>query len=94
LALLLSLFAAELTAALAHSWYPHSCCNDQDCGPVDLVMQEPDGTYVLWRGGLYVLVPRSFPIQVSQDSRAHVCISQDFHTGEAEVSCVFLPANS
>jgi hypothetical protein len=36
---------------MAHSWYPHECCSENDCKPVpcDEIMPQKDGSY-LFRG--------------------------------------------
>jgi hypothetical protein len=78
----------------AHSWYPMECCNDQDCRPIDKLVNNGDGTFEVWVGHQMLRVPRDFPIQQSLDSDAHVCLAPDFHTGEMELLCMFVPGFS
>ena len=51
-------------AAVAHSWYPHYCCHDNDCKPVPCkeLVETPHG--LLWRG---VVVFNDTQVKPSQD---------------------------
>jgi len=80
--------------ALGHSWYPHECCHDQDCAPVDQVQSVPelDGIIVSSKIGT-ALVPATFPKRESKDNRMHVCLRKS-QSGENKVICLFLPPES
>jgi hypothetical protein len=72
---LVGAFALFLGAsvALAHSWYPHWCCNDDDCRELfeeqgEIVQRAPGG-WRLWDGRF---VPRE-SARPSPDSRFHLC---------------------
>ena len=78
--------------ALAHSWYPHRCCNDMDCFPAESTHRDGHGNLVLSRGRIVVRIPRSFPIEASPDGKVHFCVWDSGWGYEAR--CVFLPADS
>lgn len=90
---LLALLVLQCSAnpAMAHSWYPKACCNDRDCRPIDKLVGKIDGSYEVWSGAIYLIVPRGFPIQQSEDSEAHICFVPDFYSGEPDILCVFMP---
>jgi hypothetical protein len=69
---LLLLLALLPSAAMAHSWYPVSCCHDQDCKrvPCDELVETQDG----YRYG-EVTFSKSAE-KPSQDRWCHVCISK------------------
>jgi hypothetical protein len=77
--------------ALAHSWYPPQCCNEQDCRKVDRIEHLPDGTMLLHTGMLVVQVPRGFKEMPSKDADAHVCFYRNY-MGRYVPRCVFMPA--
>ncbi len=92
---LVSALAQSVRPALAHSWYPHECCNDGDCAPVE------SATWVVPAGGgrpqLRVstklgtaTVPDNLPRRPSHDGRMHACIIYD-EFGEKSVLCLFVP---
>ncbi len=75
--------------AMAHSWYPHYCCSDQDCMKVDFI--EPvDGGIYMSVGALRVFVPEAMEKRPSQDNDAHICLLRT-QSGRYRVRCVFLP---
>ena len=90
-----TIFGATAPSASAHDWYPHECCHDKDCAPVESMTRiDPagDGTpymVVTSKHGKAIL-RRDFPTRESKDSRMHVCLGQ-YDTGEKEVICIFIP---
>ncbi|MFZ4806122.1 MAG: hypothetical protein ACOYLQ_02615 [Hyphomicrobiaceae bacterium] len=78
----------------AHSWYPHWCCNDQDCQPVDTIQHNADGSMEITAGGIFVQIPKGFPSDVSGDRRIHVCTYYDPDVQLYRPRCLFLPATS
>jgi hypothetical protein len=50
------------------------CCHDMDCHRADEVGRRPENTLVLSRGNIRMRVPRSFPIEVSPNSKSHFCV--------------------
>ena len=81
--------------AKAHAWYPHECCHDKDCAPVESMAPiVPAGggapqVVVASKHGKAIL-RRSASIRESKDSRMHVCMGR-YDTGDMEVICLFLP---
>jgi hypothetical protein len=90
-----AIFGATAPSASAHDWYPHECCHDKDCAPVEsmtLITPAGGGTpymVVASKHGKAIL-RRDFPTRESKDSRMHVCLGQ-YDTGEKEVICIFIP---
>ena len=84
------------THAVAHEWYPHECCHDQDCGVVTELTFLPDGGMKIRTDTGFAVVPRGFSIRPSRDSKAHACLRQNGpdveHLGWVVV-CLFLPGN-
>jgi hypothetical protein len=70
--------------------YPKRCC--AACHAADTVNRLADGTIELARGEIRIRVPRTFPIEVSQDGQAHFCVWESGWGPEPR--CVFLPADS
>jgi hypothetical protein len=87
------LIGSGLQQAIAHSWYPPLCCNEIDCSPVTAIVYNKDGSILMEAGHISVLVPKGFPVEPSQDSRAHVCVYRDVR-GRYHPRCVFLPAET
>jgi hypothetical protein len=77
-------------AALAHQWYPKTCCNDQDCFPADHIERRGDGSLKIRTGPITVIVPPGFEASASRDNRVHVCVWRD-GLGKYHARCVFLP---
>lgn len=75
-----SVIAAMPVPARAHDWYPYSCCHNQDCGPVDSVAPQGDGSRLVTvtraGGKMTVVIPREFKEQSSPDGRLHVCVTE------------------
>jgi hypothetical protein len=92
---LCSMIAQLPEPADAHSWYPKECCRNDDCAPVDSVVQVvPVGggklqLIVTSRHGT-ALIPQDFPMRESQDGRMHVCMRADPYGGK-DVMCFFTP---
>jgi hypothetical protein len=90
-----TIFGVTAPSASAYDWYPHECCHDKDCAPVEsMTLITPAGG-----GAPYMVVAskhgqailrRDFPTRESKDSRVHVCLGQ-YDTGEKEVICIFIP---
>jgi hypothetical protein len=94
--------AVEWYQRAAHEnphWYPWECCHNQDCAPVDsvvevivhanghkqLVVKSKHGT---------VEVPVDLPARESKDGRMHVCIRPEEDFSKMKVICVFLPPDT
>ena len=81
---------------LAHSWYPHECCEDDHCYPVTWMEDSKEGTKVKTEDGLQVTVPNSFHRQSSPDGQYHLCFRKNewrlFH--RLEVFCFFTPGQA
>jgi hypothetical protein len=92
LCVIMMLLAAS--EAMAHKWYPHECCHDEDCGVVTELMVLPDGSMKIRTEAGFGVVPRGFDIRPSLDSQAHACLRQNGpdveHLGWVIV-CLFLP---
>ena len=99
LAALILGFAAAVGAisAEARSWYPAQCATVDYCAPVQsaLIISIDNGAPQLLvasdRGR--VIVPKDFPIQLSDDERLHVCLRYD-PFGSLEVTCLFVPVHA
>jgi hypothetical protein len=78
--------------AVAHSWYPHYCCSDQDCMKVDHIEYVVGGMYMT-TGQIRVFVPDAMEKRPSQDADAHICLLRT-QSGRYRVRCVFLPGTS
>ncbi len=77
--------------SLAHSWYPHYCCSDQDCVKVDRIEYVPDGMYMT-AGQMRVFVPDTMEKRPSEDTDAHICVMRT--QSGLRVRCVFLPGTA
>ena len=88
---------AAATQVVAHGWYPHECCHDQDCSIVTELTVLPDGSMKVRTEVGFAVVPRGFDIRASRDSKAHACLRQNGpdveHLGWVVV-CLFLPGVS
>jgi hypothetical protein len=74
--------------AVAHDWYPVSCCSGCDCGPVPATeIEEIDWSHVRDKvtGGILT----GSQIHESQDGEWHLCNRGCVRTGEP--ICVFRP---
>jgi hypothetical protein len=72
--------------ALAHSWYPVSCCSEQDCRPLveekgETVTESTDG-WRLWDGRI---IARGIA-KLSPDRQFHLC-----ETRTKTILCFFAP---
>ena len=84
--------------AYPHDWYPHDCCHDQDCSPVDKVTWfTPSGggrplMIISTRHGT-AIVPDDLPTQQSNDGRMHACLRHSLGDPYVDVSviCFFVP---
>lgn len=86
LAWLVTSLALGASPALAHDWYPVSCCSDRDCRPLleeggETVTELRDG-WRLWDGRV---IARSIA-RLSPDRRFHICESP-----ARTVLCFFAP---
>ena len=58
-----TIFGATAPSAGAHDWYPHECCHDKDCAPVESmtrIVPAGDGTpymVVTSKHGKAILIP-------------------------------------
>ena len=74
LALLIIATLLAAIPALAHSWYPLSCCGDMDCFPIacDQLVETVSGWLYVPTGNLFKLEQ----VQPSQDHNCHVCLGR------------------
>jgi hypothetical protein len=77
--------------AAAHDWYPHACCHDVDCAPVDQAETLPDGSLRLTSRVGTTDVPPSFPRQDSPDGQMHICMVRYSHLDGMKPVCFFVP---
>jgi len=88
----LTIFAfAVLVAAvpaLAHSWYPLTCCGNMDCFPVacDQLVETVSGLLYVPTGNLL----KREQVQPSQDLHCHVCLGRG---GDHRSICAFIVPN-
>lgn len=81
-------FSFQVRKALAHDWYPASCCSGHDCHPIetDELIEQADGSWV------YLPTKTVFPkdkIHPSRDNKFHVCIgTYEFNKGQP--LCAFI----
>lgn len=91
-----AMLLAAAPEAIAHKWYPHECCHDQDCGEVTELTLLPDGSLKVRTEVGFAVVPRGFDVRPSLDDAAHACLRQNGpdveHLGWVVV-CLFLPGN-
>ncbi len=85
-------FSSILNPSRAHSWYPHYCCNDQDCTKVDRIEYVPSGMYMI-AGEMRIFVPDTMEKRPSQDTDAHICVMRT-QSGRFRVRCVFMPGTA
>jgi hypothetical protein len=70
-----------------------SCCNNQDCRPVQYQMM-PDGRVYMYPDGRVILVPPHLVMRrPSDDGNAHWC-GIVLSTGDAATFCAILPPQS
>ena len=89
------------TPAYSHDWYPHDCCHDQDCSPVDSVnwFVPPGGgkplMMVTSKHGVGVVL-ENVSLRESKDSRMHVCLQKPSSDpfGDSLIICLFIPPPS
>ena len=88
----LTIFAfAVLVAAvpaLAHFWYPLTCCGNMDCFPVacDQLVETVSGLLYVPTGNLF----KREQVQPSQDLHCHVCLGRG---GDHRSICAFIVPN-
>jgi hypothetical protein len=92
--LCVSMMLLAAPAAVAHKWYPHECCHDEDCSVVTELTFLADGSIKIRTATGFGVVPRGYTIRPSLDSKAHACLRQNGpdveHLGWVVV-CLFLP---
>jgi hypothetical protein len=90
---LLILFLLFASPAVAHDWYPYSCCSSQDCQPVpcEELSENKSGS---WNYGTYNFTPAQ--VKPSQDKNCHVCIHEytQFGGSQKMPMCVFIQQGS
>ena len=84
--LALALLTVASFSALAHDWYPISCCSDKDChalveGNGETVTETVEG-WKLWDGRI---IARDIA-KLSPDQRFHLC-----ETPARRILCFFAP---
>jgi hypothetical protein len=81
----------------AHEWYPHECCDENDCAVVISMEGWPDGIRRLETKHGVVFVPRGYEARPSPDGKAHACMKKvgpESAPQGFEILCLFLPAIS
>lgn len=81
-----TLMALGSSTAIAHDWYPISCCSDKDCHALreesgETVTESPEG-WKLWDGRI---IARGIA-KLSPDRRFHLC-----ETSAKTIICFFAP---
>jgi hypothetical protein len=79
---------AAAVPALAHSWYPLTCCGNIDCLPVacDQLVETGSGWLYIPTGNLF----KREQVQPSQDRNCHVCLALG---GDHRSICAFIVPN-
>jgi hypothetical protein len=84
--IVLTSLVLEASSALAHSWYPVSCCSERDCRPLveekGETVTESEGGWRLWDGRI---IARGIA-KLSPDRQFHLC-----ETRTKTVLCFFAP---
>jgi hypothetical protein len=81
---------------IAHSWYPISCCSNQDCEmvPAEAIRADSKGYRVVYVsdtfGSIDELVPAS-QVRSSEDSNFHACWKKA--NVSPRIICFFAPLN-
>jgi hypothetical protein len=80
------IWALSLCPAIAHDWYPASCCSDHDCRELvedkgEVVSETPKG-WLLWDGRL---VSRG-TAKLSPNGKFHLC-----ETATKSIICFYAP---
>lgn len=72
----LTILLLSATAALAHSWYPWSCCSGNDC---DVILEEKwsdEGIVIRTKHGTAIF-PTDFLVKPSEDQNDHACFNPE-----------------
>ena len=79
---------AVAVPALAHSWYPLTCCGNMDCLLVacDQLVETGSGWLYIPTGNLF----KREQVQPSQDRNCHVCLGLG---GDHRSICAFIVPN-
>ena len=83
------LLALMSVAAYAHSWYPPSCCSDEDCWPTEGVTATDAGWLIHTSGEVIPYGDSRIRPTPPEASGFHVC-----HVGadpKARALCLFVP---
>lgn len=92
----LSVGYVAAASAEAHSWYPQSCCSNQDCEaiPIDGIVETNDGYHVTYLsprfGAIDEYIPRN-TVRLSEDGSFHGCWRKD--KASPRRICFFAPVN-
>ena len=81
--------------AVAHEWYPHECCHDQDCAAVVSLARLADGRLRVETEHGIAYAPVGFDVRPSPDNKAHACLRDKGPPSEHRgwiLVCLFLPA--
>lgn len=72
--------------AIAHGWYPHECCHDNDCSEIDSTrVRSERGGYVI--DGRFHVQQRD--VRTSPDGNYHACFP-----GKDRLVCFWAPPQS
>lgn len=61
-------------SVLAHSWFPLECCGKGDCKEI-IEWKMEGNNWIIKTSELTVVVPTTFPLRLSQDSKRYLCAS-------------------
>ena len=89
-------FGMTAPAAQAHSWYPLSCCSENDCEPIPAggIEETAGGFRVHYRSARFGMIDSfisSDLVKLSQDSNFHGCWQASAR--QPKVICFFAPFN-
>jgi hypothetical protein len=91
-ALVIGLTAGSMPTALAHSWYPHECCAQNDCAPADRIERGPRGITAVVVGNRRIEIPPGIVARSSPDHHVHVCFVSSIEAGVPWMAlCLFVP---
>jgi hypothetical protein len=88
---------SNIPSAKSHSWYPLSCCSEQDCEPIpiDAVMVTTNGFHVTYMSPRFGYIDEEVPrtsVRHSEDGSYHGCWRKNNMSPRS--ICFFAPLNA